>query len=160
MQATQPHHTVYRLAHKLKVMSSPPSTILTALAYQDALLTISKVASPTALVINISLPCRLSFVTAGQCGAGSICVNETSYVASTAQGCIRSTTVLYSTYDSIDYFGYCLPTDTTSAAWQALHATIDRPAVSLHAISQLTVALTCGLSVYVFIVDWYPGMCH
>ena len=79
-----------------------------------------------------TLLCHCQFL---EPGAGSICVNTTSYIASTADGCIWSTTVLYSTYNSIDYFGYCLPSDTTSAAWDVLHATIDRPAVSLYVCS-------------------------
>ena len=69
------------------------------------------------------LRCVLSY-------AGSVCVNETNYVASTADGCIRATVVLPASYNSTDYLGYCLPLDTSSSAWQTLYSAANQPAVS------------------------------
>lgn len=64
-------------------------------------------------------------------------MNTTSYVANTADGCVRATTVLQSTYNSTDYFGYCLPVDTASTNWDALHATVNTPSVSMYLCSWL-----------------------
>ena len=62
--------------------------------------------------------------------AESVCVNATNFVASTADDCVRSTTVLISAYNSTDYLGYCLPSDTTSSRWHLLHTSVNKPPVS------------------------------
>ncbi|DBB11967.1 TPA: hypothetical protein ACH3X3_006093 [Trebouxia sp. C0006] len=56
--------------------------------------------------------------------AGSVCVNGTTYIASSDSDCASLT----SAYNSTDYLGYCLPSDTSSSAWTALHAAVNKPA--------------------------------
>ncbi|KAA6417820.1 MAG: solute carrier family 44 member 2 [Trebouxia sp. A1-2] len=61
----------------------------------------------------------------GECpSAGYVCVNGTTYIASSDTDC----TSLTSAYNSTDYLGYCLPSDTTSSAWTALRAAVNKPA--------------------------------
>ena len=59
------------------------------------------------------------------CPAESVCINETTYIASSATDC----TTVASVYNSTDYLDYCLPSDTTSSAWTLLQPSVRQPAV-------------------------------
>lgn len=90
------------------------------------------------------------------CDTGLVCVNTTSYVADTADGCISSTIVLTSIYASTDYFGYCLPADTTTTDWNALHAIVNTPAVSPYRCAWLKMhQFTCGR---LYVHPWVNGL--
>ena len=52
--------------------------------------------------------------------AGSLCVNSTSYLQTVDGSCSTS----IATYASQQYMGYCLPQNTSSAAWAALSPTV------------------------------------
>ena len=84
---------------------------------------IAMVASLSIMLMSCS---RVLMLVTCMIPAGTVCVNSTTYVASAAAGC----TLLISAYNSTDYLGYCLPTDTASSAWTALHATVNKPAVN------------------------------
>lgn len=163
MQITQPCRTVCQLA-PLWVSTISYMLHLASTAYQCQHLAVLAVVTYALLALHATgnrIDCTLSWVTPRvaslatllmscymvlltcSIAAGSVCVNGSTYVASTAAGC----TSLVSAYDSTDYLGYCLPSDTASSTWTALQATVNKPAVNCERVQHC-----CSWSNYLFIL--------
>lgn len=171
MQITHPCHTVCQLA-PLWVCTLSDRLHLAGTACQCQHLAVLAGVTYVLLALHATgnrIDCTLSWVTpwvaslstqlmscyivlmllTPSIAAGSVCVNGTTYVASTAAGC----TSLVSAYNSTDYLGYCLPSDTASSTWTALHATVNKPAV----ICERVQLCSCW-SNYLFILAHSPSV--
>ncbi|KAL0048031.1 hypothetical protein WJX82_006092 [Trebouxia sp. C0006] len=88
--------------------------------------------------------------------AGSVCVNGTTYIASSDSDCASLT----SAYNSTDYLGYCLPSDTSSSAWTALHAAVNKPATLVRVMLVTIIGCVAFLALLGSIILFLGGVTH